>query len=105
MARVNSQAIFAMNTRKNKVKKFDFGWDLMMSLVRPHMSYGLADGGPTTPLKTSIRQFLNQSKEQPDTPPSNNGEARMCKVYQKDAHGTGYKAQKNAKRTESVPST
>ena len=30
MARVNSQTIFDINTRQNKVNSFDFGWDLMM---------------------------------------------------------------------------
>ena len=50
-----------------------------------------------TPLETSVRWFLNQSKERPDTPSHNDGKARMCKVCQKDAHGTCYIANKNTK--------
>ena len=50
-----------------------------------------------TPLETSVRWFLNQSKERPDTPPPNVGKARMCKVCQKHAYGTCYIANKNTK--------
>ena len=69
----------------------------MMSLVRPLMSNRLGVGGRITPLETSIRRFLNQSKERPDTLPPNDGKARMRNVCQKDAHGTWNKANKNTK--------
>ena len=35
---VNSQAIHAMNTRDTSTKSFKFGWELMISLSKPHMS-------------------------------------------------------------------
>ena len=74
----------------------------MMSLVRPHMSNHLAVSGLTTSLETSIRRFLQQSKERPDTPPPNDGKIRMCKVGQKNALGTGYKVNKNTKGARNV---
>ena len=43
---------FYYERRAKKVNSFDFGWDLMMSLVRPHMSNCLAIGGLITPLKS-----------------------------------------------------
>lgn len=69
----------------------------LVSLVRLHMSNPVAAGGLTTSLKTSIRLFLKQSEERPDTPSPNNGKTRVCKVCQKDAHESGYKANKNLK--------
>ena len=38
MSRVNSQAIYAMNTRDTSTESFEFGWELMMSLIKSHMS-------------------------------------------------------------------
>lgn len=43
---------FCYEHKAKKVNSFDFGWDLMMSLVRPHMSDFLAIGGLITPLKS-----------------------------------------------------
>ena len=57
----------------------------------------LTVGGSATPLKISIKRFLNQSKEQPDTPPPNDGNAIISKVCQKVGRGTGYKVNKNTK--------
>lgn len=62
----------------------------------PHEQW-LSVGGLKTPLETSVKQFLNQSKEQSDTPSLNDSKAKNCKNCQKDSHGTWFKANKNTK--------
>ena len=42
MSRVNSQTIYAMNKRYTSTKSFEFGWELMISLIKPHMSNRIA---------------------------------------------------------------
>ena len=38
MSRFHNQAIYAMNTRDTSTKSFLIGWDLMISLIKPHMN-------------------------------------------------------------------
>ena len=90
MSRVNSQAICAMNTRDTSTKSFEFGWELMMLLIKPHMSNRITIGGLSSNLEESIRVYLDQAREVDPSPP-NAGKARVCGVYQKEKHDPGYK--------------
>ena len=90
MTTVNSQAIYAMNTRNTSTKSFEFGWELMILLIKPHMSNRITIGSLTINLEESIRVYLDQGREV-NPPPPNNGKAQVCRVCQKEKYGPGYK--------------
>ena len=90
MTTVNSQAIYAMNTRDTSTKSFEFGWELMILLIKPHMSNRITIGSLTINLEESIRVYLDQGREV-NPPPPNNGKAQVCRVCQKEKYGPGYK--------------
>ena len=90
MSRVNSQTICAMNTRDASTKSFEFGWELMISLIKPHMNNRITIGGLSSSLVESICKYLDQAREV-DPPPSNDGKPRVCRVCQKEKHGPGHK--------------
>ena len=54
ISRVNSQAIYAMNTRDTSTKSFEFGWELMVLLIKHHMSNHIMIGGLSSNLEESI---------------------------------------------------
>ena len=90
MSRANIQAIYAMNTRDTSTKSFEFGWELMMLLIKPHISYRITIGGLSSNLEESIKVYLDQARKVDPSPP-NAGKARVCRVYQKEKHDPGYK--------------
>ena len=88
MSSVNRQITYAMNTRYTSTKSFEFGWELMISLIKPHMSNQITIGRLSSNLEGSIRVYLDQAREV-DLPPPNNGKARVCRVCQKEKHSPG----------------
>ena len=79
-----------MNTRDTSTKSFEFGWELMMLLIKPHISYRITIGGLSSNLEESIKVYLDQARKVDPSPP-NAGKARVCRVYQKEKHDPGYK--------------
>ena len=88
MSRVNSQTIYAMNTRYTSTKSFEFGWELMISLIKPHMSNQITIGRLSSNLEGSISVYLDQAGEV-DPPPPNDDKARGCRVCEKEKHSPG----------------
>ena len=86
MSRVNSQAIYAMNSRDTRTKSFQFGWELIISLIKPHMTNQITTGGISNNLEEFIRVYLDQAREI-DPPPSNDGKVRVRRVCQNEKHG------------------
>ena len=82
MSRVNSQTIYAMNKRYTSTKSFEFGWELMISLIKPHMSN-----------RITIRVYLVILRNPPGYTliKLNDGNSRVCRVCQKGKYGTGHK--------------
>ena len=71
-----------MNTRDVGRKSFEFGWALMIWLIKLHMSNRISIGGLSSNLEESIRVHLDQAREV-DPPPPNVDKARVCIVFQK----------------------
>ena len=90
MSRVNNQAIYAVNTKDTSTESFEFGWELMISLIKPHASNRITSRGLSSNLEESIRVYLDQAREA-NSPPPNVGKARRCRVCQKEKHGPGHK--------------
>ena len=63
MSRVNSQAIYAMNSRDTRTKSLEFGWELIISLIKPHMTNQITTGGISNNLEEFIRVYLDQATE------------------------------------------
>ena len=70
-----------MNIRDVGTKSFEFGWALMIWLIKPHMSNRISIGGLSSNLEESIRVCLDQAREV-DPPPPNVDKARVCRVFQ-----------------------
>ena len=79
-----------MNTRNTSTKSFEFGWELMISLIKAHISNLITTGGLSSNLEESTRVYFDQAREV-DPPPPNDGEARVCRVRQNEKHDPGYK--------------
>ena len=88
MSRVNSQRIYAINTRYTSTKSFEFSWELMISLIKPHMSNQITIGRLSSNLEGSISVYLDQAGEV-DPPPPNDDKARVCRVCEKEKHSPG----------------
>ena len=73
-----------MNTR-DTIKNFEFGWEFMISLIKPHMTNRITVGGLSSNLEESIRVYLNQAREVDPRHP-NDGKARVC---QTEKHSPG----------------
>ena len=78
MSRVNSQAIYAMTSRDTRTKSFEFGWELIISLIKPHMTNQITTGG----ISNNLEEFIRI-----DPPPSNDGKVRVRRVCQNEKHG------------------
>ena len=79
-----------MNIRDTSTKSFEFGWELMILLITPHMRNRITIVGLTINLEESIRVYLDQAREV-NPPPPNNGKTQVCKVCQKEKYGPCYK--------------
>ena len=78
-----------MNTRDTSIKSFEFGWELMISLIKPPMSNRITIGGLSSNLEESIWVCLDQGRDVDPQPP-NDGKPRVCRVCQKENHGQCY---------------
>ena len=85
MSRVNRQAIYAMNSRDTPTKSLEFGWELIISLIKPHMTNQITIGGISNNLEEFIRVYLDQAREI-DPPPSNDGKVQVRRVCQNEKH-------------------
>ena len=70
MARLNSQVIYVINNAKEDVGSFEFGWELMITLLKPNMHTRLARGGLSKHLQTSITHILGAENNKVEQPPS-----------------------------------
>ena len=100
-ARVNSSTIYALNTNVSplKQKSFDYGFDLVMQLVKPHIAQR-----NQTSLSTVIKQKIalimgpNAGNDQLDTDdgPAFGESRRRCTLCQHAAAGEGYSERKKS---------
>ena len=59
-----------MNTRDTSIKSFEFGWELMISLIKPPMSNRITIGGLSSNLEESIWVCLDQGRDVDPQPPN-----------------------------------
>ena len=81
-----------MNTRDINTKSFEFGGELMISFIKPHMNNQITIECPVILRNPSgytlIKLDISWSS---DPPPPNDCKVRVCRVFQKTKHSPGYK--------------
>ena len=75
-----------MNSRDTRTKSLEFGWELIISLIKPHMTNQITIGGISNNLEEFITVYLDQATEI-DPPTSNDGKVRVRRVCQNEKHG------------------
>jgi hypothetical protein len=100
-ARVNSSTIYALNKNVDPVKQksFEYGFELVMQLVKPHIARRNQKFLPMA-IKQKIQLIIgdNSDNDHPDTDdaPAFGESRKRCTLCQKGAAGMGYTAKKKS---------
>ena len=101
-ARVNSSTIYALNKRLDPIKQksFEYGFDVVMGLVKPHIALRNHASLSTT-IKYKIKLITGNDDQNCQPAAENNGPAfgeirKRCTLCQKDISGMNYSQKKKS---------